>query len=91
MPVVNLYVPIVLDFAETIKIGQWFRMNVDKWVLIEFHQEPSTFGGCAYAWNGMYHDYSFHHYVRNHIADIRNIVNKFADETNGMKQESVQV
>jgi len=88
IPVVNLYVPVELDFAQTMKIGQWFRENVDTWLLIEFHQEPATFGGCAYAWNGTYHDYSFHHAIHTHIKEIRSVLDTFAKEKNDSDKQT---
>lgn len=78
LPVINLYVPMELGSQDVVKIGTWMRKNLDPSVLIELHFDPSTFGGCALAWEGMYHDYSLHHTLRTKIDPIRKILSEYA-------------
>jgi len=78
LPTVNMYVPIVLDAGQTAKIGQWMRENIDKEVLIELHIEPSSFGGCAFAYNGVYSDYSLRHYMHKNMDGIRKVLDGYA-------------
>lgn len=78
LPTVNMYVPIELDRGQTVKIGQWVRVNVDKNALVEFHVDTSVFGGCAFAWNGVYYDYSLRHYMHKKMDAIRKVLDGYA-------------
>jgi hypothetical protein len=80
LPTVNMYVPIGLDSGQTVKIGLWVRANVDKEALVEIHVESTAFGGCAFAWNGVYYDYSLHHYMHKKMDGIRKVLDGFAVE-----------
>jgi F0F1-type ATP synthase delta subunit len=77
LPTVNMYVPIGLDSGQTAKIGQWVRGNIDKEALVEFHVDFSAFGGCTFAWNGVYYDYSLHHYVHKKVDAIRKVLDGY--------------
>jgi len=78
LPTINMYVPVGLHFKESTKLGTWVRENVDKSVLIELHVDASTFGGCAFAWNGVYYDYTLRHYMRKKMDSIRKILTDYA-------------
>jgi hypothetical protein len=78
LPTINMYVPVGLPFEESTKLGTWVRENVDKSVLIELHVDASTFGGCAFAWNGVYYDYTLRHYMRKKMDTIRKILTDYA-------------
>ncbi len=80
LPAINLYVPINPDANEAGKLGAWFRANVDKFILIEVHVDSSTFGGCAFAWNGVYYDYSLRHYMHRKMDGIRKVLDEFTKE-----------
>ena len=77
LPTINLYVPVLLGPSEIPKLGAWFRTNVDKKILIELHVEPSTFGGCAFAWNGVYVDYSLRHYLHTRLDAVRKVLSDY--------------
>lgn len=78
LPTINLYVPVDLDAKGAIVIGTWVRTHIDKMALIELHMEKSAFGGCAFAWNGVYYDYSLRHYMRKKMDAIRNLLTAYA-------------
>jgi hypothetical protein len=80
LPTVNMYVPIELDSGQTMKIGQWVRGNVDKEALVEIHVEQSAFGGCSFAWNGVYYDYSLRHYMHKKSDAIRKVLDGYAQK-----------
>lgn len=80
LPTVNLYIPIELGPDEVSKLGSWFRINVDKNILIELHVDSSTFGGCAFAWNGVYTDYSLRHYLHKRMDGVRKVLTEYANE-----------
>jgi F0F1-type ATP synthase delta subunit len=77
LPSVNLYVPVTLEPDDVAKLGDWFRKNVDSNVIIELHVESSTFGGCAFAWNGVYTDYSLKHYLHKRMDAISKVLTEF--------------
>ncbi|OGG30044.1 hypothetical protein A3A63_01845 [Candidatus Gottesmanbacteria bacterium RIFCSPLOWO2_01_FULL_46_9] len=77
LPTINLYVPLTLGPTDIPRLGAWCRKNIDKNILIELHVEPSTFGGCAFAWNGIYMDYSLRHYLRKRLDAVRNILSDY--------------
>jgi hypothetical protein len=78
LPTINLYIPVGLSPEETVKLGTWVRQNIDRSILIELHADASTFGGCAFAWNGVYYDYTLRHYMRKKIETIRKILTDYA-------------
>ena len=77
LPTVNLYVPMEVSPEEAPKLGAWFRRNVGSTILIEVHVEPTTFGGCAFAWNGVYYDFSLRHYMHNKMTEIRKVLTDY--------------
>jgi len=78
LPTVNMYVPIEPDSGLTVKVGHWVREKVDKNALVEFHVDISAFGGCAFAWNGAYYDYSLTHYMHKKTDAIRKVLDEYA-------------
>ncbi|OGG11424.1 hypothetical protein A2Z00_05570 [Candidatus Gottesmanbacteria bacterium RBG_13_45_10] len=78
LPTMNLYVPFTPDGKEMMKLGIWVRDNVDKNVLVDIHVDPSTFGGCSFAWNGIYHDYSLRHMMGLKMNEIRKVLSDYA-------------
>jgi F0F1-type ATP synthase delta subunit len=78
LPVINLYIPVGLPPEELSKLGIWVRQNINASVLIELHVDSSTFGGCAFAWNGVYYDYTLRHYMRKKTDSIRKILTDYA-------------
>lgn len=78
LPTVNMYVPIDLVPDQTDRVGKWVRANIDRNALIEFHVDVSVFGGCAFAWNGVYYDYSLTHYMHTKTDAIRKVLDGFS-------------
>ena len=78
LPTVNIYVPVELDGEQTTKVGQWIRANIDKNILLDFHVDASSFGGCAFAWNGTYYDYTLTHYMHKKTDAIRKVLDGYA-------------
>lgn len=86
LPLINLYIPIDLHGEQIDTLGKWFRENVDKKILVEIHVESSTFGGCAFAWNGVYFDYTLRHYMKSKMTGIRHVLDDFV--ANGQQQST---
>lgn len=80
LPVMNVYVPIELDKAQVERFGAWFRQNVDEHILVEFHLEHNTVGGCAFAWQGVYQDFSLRHYLHGRNEDIQKIIDGYVEK-----------
>jgi F0F1-type ATP synthase delta subunit len=80
LPVVNMYVPIELESDQIVRLGTWFRQNVDGHILVEFHLEHNTIGGCAFAWQGVYQDFSLRHYLHGRNEDIQKIIDGYMSE-----------
>ena len=56
--IISLYLPFEYNDEILKQYGLWFKTNVSKDCLIEPGSDPSLIGGCALAFNGIYHDYS---------------------------------
>ena len=80
LPVVNVYVPIELDKEQIERYGTWFRQNVDEHILVEFHLEHNTIGGCAFAWQGVYQDFSLRHYLHGRDEEIQKIIDGYTEK-----------
>jgi hypothetical protein len=78
LPTINLYIPVRPPSEEIMKLGTWMRTNVNPRVLIELHVDPATFGGCSFAWNGVYYDYTLRHYLRKKTEAIRQLLTDYA-------------
>jgi hypothetical protein len=80
-PVVTLYIPFDPPPAETAKLGSWFRKTVHVHVIIDLHVDLTTFGGCAFAYEGIYHDYSLGYYMQKHRDEIRGLITNYVTES----------
>jgi hypothetical protein len=81
LPSVNIYIPYEATMGEVVKMGKWFRKNVDPNMLVELHTDPTLLGGCAFAWQGIYRDYSLRHYMYKRRGEIAKIISKYVQET----------
>lgn len=79
VPVVDLYIPFVPLRPDVVKWGEFLRANVDAFVFFELHTDPTLLGGCAFAWNGVYHNFSLRYYMLKKRIEIREILNKYVN------------
>ncbi len=77
LPLVNLYIPFEPPAKDLDAYGAWFRENVDKYMLVEVHVDASTFGGCAFAVDGNYHDFSLRNRLEALTPQIHEILGKY--------------
>lgn len=77
LPAVSLFVPFDAPEEEVEKLGKWCRDHVDKKAILDVRQEPSLGLGCAIAWNGMYRDFSLHHYLSKNKGAVMEVINSF--------------
>ncbi|HUD19764.1 MAG TPA: hypothetical protein VMR81_04950 [Patescibacteria group bacterium] len=80
LPLITLYIPFEPDEASIQRIGTWFRENVDKRTLVDINVEASVFGGCAFAQDGVYHDYSLRGLLSRHYQEIRTVFDQYAKQ-----------
>lgn len=78
VPTLSLYLPFDPKGADVVKLGTWFRTNVDKVILLDIHSEPGLIGGMAFAWKGYYRDYSLRHYLMRKKKDIDEMFSRYA-------------
>ena len=63
VPILTLYVPVVLGALEVDALGPRVRSLVGKDLLMDVHLDPALFGGAAFVWNGVYHNYGLTHLI----------------------------
>lgn len=77
LPVISMYIPYEPVPAEINKLGIWVRRNVDEQVLIDLHTDPTLLGGCAFAWQGTYRDYSLRYYMQKKREEIAKVIQEY--------------
>lgn len=80
LPIINVYIPYEPIPGEVMRLGKWFRKNVDPTMVVELHIDPTLLGGCAFAWQGIYRDYSLRHYMYKRREEISQIIERYARE-----------
>lgn len=80
LQLVNLYVPFEPTEQDLQRYGEWFRANVDKYILIDVHVDSATFGGCAFAIEGVMRDYSLRSRLEGYTPQIHEILGKYVSE-----------
>ena len=74
MPHLMLYVATVLPPSEVARLGAWVRENIKPGLFIDLKTQADVVGGCAFVWNGVYHDYSLKYYFDKHRGEIRSTI-----------------
>jgi F0F1-type ATP synthase delta subunit len=74
---VIVYLPFELPDTELTQLGQYFRRDYGKRLLIDVKLDPSLIAGTALVWNGIYRDYS----LRKKINDNRQLIIKTLKES----------
>lgn len=73
-PEAVLYVPVELPAAEVQRLCEWFRKNVVSDVYLDMSVDGNVIGGCAFVWNGVYHDFSLRYYLEAHKTELRALI-----------------
>lgn len=74
MPEAVMYVPVVLPPEEVQKLCAWFRKNVAPDAYLDINIDGGVVGGCAFVWNGVYHDFSLRYYLEEHRTELRTLI-----------------
>ncbi len=53
-----LYIAFDIPDTEVDKLGLWFRQNCQSNIIFDLRHDPNLIAGCAFAWHGVYKDYS---------------------------------
>lgn len=75
-----LYVPILLPFDETKKIGEWIHANIEKSILIDLKVDRFAAGGCAFVWNGVHYDFSLRYFLKKKEKEIIQMIRSYKKE-----------
>ena len=77
-PTIIIYLPHKPENKDIKKIGSWFHKNISENILIDIKTDEEKIGGCAFVRNGIYFDYSLHHYIQKNRESILNLINEYA-------------
>ncbi len=77
-PVVAVYLPFDPAPVDTTRLGDWFRTTLERVVLLEIHLDTAMVGGFAFAWNGVYHQYSLSYFMKKKREEIITIITNYA-------------
>jgi hypothetical protein len=80
LPSIRLYIPYEPVPAEIIKIGKWFRGNVGDQIILDLHADPTLLGGCAFAYRGVYRDYSLRYYMLKKRDEITRLITQYVNK-----------
>jgi len=59
LPIMTLYIPVAFPKKDLAAMAMWCREECAPQLLFDVRIDPKVAGGCAFVWNGTYHDFSF--------------------------------
>lgn len=71
LPTIITYFPMAFGTKEYEMLGKWFREQVSPRMVLDVKIDPSTAGGCAFVWKGIYHDFSFKNFMGKHEPELK--------------------
>ena len=74
LPHLTLYVATILPPVEVEKLGKWAREHIAPGLFLDLEIDSNVVGGCAFVWNGIYHDYSLSYYIDQKRKEIRGLL-----------------
>lgn len=80
-PTVRLNVAFDIPPGEVTKIGLWFRENLPVNVLLDVKIDADAFGGCTFAWDGVFHDYSLRYLLARQKNEIVKILDSYGSKS----------
>ena len=75
--VLHVYVPYEMSEQEKEKLGSWFKENVNGNLILEIHLDPALTLGCAFAFKGVYHNYSLKYFINNNRREIAKLMDRY--------------
>lgn len=74
LPEIVVYAPVLFGKEEVLTIGTWCRENLDRNIVLNMQVEPTVVGGCAFVWNGTYHDFSLNYFFEKKKGEITHLI-----------------
>jgi F0F1-type ATP synthase delta subunit len=69
-PLLTIYVPVELEPEHYEHLGNWVREHVNPQLVFDTKLDSTVIGGCAFVWNGTYHDYSLRYFIKQNHQEI---------------------
>ncbi len=76
-PTLILYVPAHLSRIQIERISTWCRTNIKPTLILDLHIDPRVVGGCAFAYDNVYHDVSLTYFLKKQRAEILKLVRAY--------------
>ena len=78
LPVLTLYVAVFLPPEEVEKLALWVRTNIGPNVVIDLLVDAELAIGCAFVWEGVYHDFSLKYFMHQHREEFVKKIREYA-------------
>lgn len=76
LPTLVLYAPVPLARGSVKTIGEWCRREISPRILLELKVDGRMTGGCAFAWEGVFYDFSLSYFIEKHAQAYRALVER---------------
>jgi F0F1-type ATP synthase delta subunit len=77
LPTLTLYVPTHLTSDQIQPIGIWCRAYVRSDIMLEIKTDPEAIGGCEFAYNDRFHDFSFSYFAKAKRSELVKLVHEY--------------
>jgi len=77
VPVLTLYTPVKFSHDELAVLGKRIRSLSGKQLLLDDHVDSYLSAGCAFVWNGGYHDYSLSFFLSRKRAELTTLITRY--------------
>ena len=77
-PVITVYLPFTPDENQILTLIEWLNKNVHPQILIDLRKNEALVLGCAFAWKGVYHDYSLHFFMEKNRNALLKLLSDYA-------------
>lgn len=77
LPELVLYVPVDITGKNIESIGQVVREKFGAQVMIDLMIESNALGGCAFVWNGKYHDFTLNYFLKEKQSEVANLIRSY--------------
>jgi|GEM_PF-2180618 len=79
VPVLTLYTAVKFPVPEMARMAQQLRDHLGKTILLDDHVDPQLAVGCAFVWNGIYHDYSWSFFISRKREELATLVRRYGE------------
>ncbi len=75
-PTLVLYVPVSFPQEEIVKLGFWFRKNIDKDIFLDLKIDSSVLAGCMFVFRDKFYDLSFKKLLKEKREEFLKMINE---------------